>query len=131
MTKRDLQQYRALCAEANAIKAEIGRLQTSVQSPRLTGMPRGGGDPDRVGSLVAKKVDLENRLMDRAEKIYTLRHKIEDAMEQLSPDQRLLLRYRYVDGMTWESVCVQMHYSWKQIHRIHAKILRILEDDTQ
>ena len=84
MTKRDLQQYRALCDEANTIKAEIERLQTSVQSPRLTGMPHGGGDPDRVGSLVAKKVDLENRLMDRVERLYELRNKIEDAMERLS-----------------------------------------------
>ena len=74
---------------------------------------------------------LENRLMDRVERLYELRNKIEDAMERLSSDQRLLLRYRYIEGMTWESVCVKMHYSWKQIHRIHAKILRILEDDTQ
>lgn len=131
MTKRDLQQYRALCDEANTIKAEIERLQTSVQSPKLTGMPHGGGDPDRVGALVAKKIDLENRLMDRAEQLYELRHKIEDAMERLVPDQRLLIRYRYIEGLTWESICVRMHYQWAQIHRIHAKALRTLEDDTQ
>ena len=92
MTKRDLQQYRSLCGEINAIKDEIERLQTFVQSPQLAGLHRGGGHPDRVGGLV---------------------------------------RYRYIEGMPWESICIKMHYQWAQIHRIHAKAVQALQDDTQ
>ena len=131
MTKRDLQQYRSLCGEINAIKDEIERLQTFVQSPQLAGLHRGGGHPDRVGGLVVKKVDLENRLLDKVEQLYMLRQKIESAIERLGADQRLLLRYRYIEGMPWESICIKMHYQWAQIHWIHAKAVQALQDDTQ
>lgn len=41
------------------------------------------------------------------------------------PDEglRVLLRYRYLNGATWEHIAHRMGYSCKQAHRLHEKAL--------
>ena len=41
------------------------------------------------------------------------------------PDERLqnLLILRYVDGLTWEAVAMQMNYEVRQVHRLHGDAL--------
>ena len=45
------------------------------------------------------------------------------------PDARLqeLLRLRYIEGMTWERVAVQIDYSYMQVCRLHGKALSQLK----
>jgi hypothetical protein len=38
-----------------------------------------------------------------------------------------LIRLHYIEGRIWEEVCIEMAYSWMQVHRIHAKALEILK----
>ena len=38
-------------------------------------------------------------------------------------DEQRVLRLRYIRGLKWEEVAVEMGYSWKQIHRIHSSAL--------
>lgn len=42
--------------------------------------------------------------------------------------KRMLLRYRYIDHMKWEEICVLMSYSWKQIHQIHNLALEQIKE---
>lgn len=53
---------------------------------------------------------------------------IESAIDGLGPDDRNLIRLYYIDGLTWEEVCVSIGYSWSQTHRIHARALKRLAD---
>ena len=53
---------------------------------------------------------------------------IEKAIEGLNPTTRMLLRYRYIEGLTWEEVCVRLSYSWRQTHRLHARALDQLRE---
>lgn len=52
---------------------------------------------------------------------------IEQAIQSLSNRERMVIRYYYIDGLTWEKVCVKMHYSWTQIHKIHSAALEKLK----
>jgi len=36
---------------------------------------------------------------------------------------RRLLVLRYLNGKSWESIAVEMNYSWRQIHRLHGRAL--------
>ena len=36
---------------------------------------------------------------------------------------RRLLVLRYLNGKSWESIAVEMHYSWRQVHRLHGRAL--------
>ena len=56
---------------------------------------------------------------------------IETAIERLEPTARMLLRYRYMDGLKWEEVCVRMNYSWRQTHRLHGEALRQLKEEPE
>lgn len=52
---------------------------------------------------------------------------IEQAIAQLSPVERQLIRLRYLDGLEWHRVCSRIHYEWRQTHRIHANALEKLK----
>jgi hypothetical protein len=54
---------------------------------------------------------------------------VEDMIDHLAdPTQRMIARLYYIDGLTWEQVCVAANYSWRQTHRIHAALLDELSD---
>lgn len=36
---------------------------------------------------------------------------------------RCILRARYIECKAWEQICVELSYSWRQIHRLHSNIL--------
>lgn len=134
MEKEELRRYRVLCVEIEDMKRRLQEFDNiALGSPVIDGMPHGSSAPgDRIGSIIAKKTALEDQLMDRIEELMDLRQRIEDAIASLEdPVERLLMHYRYIDGMAWESICVQLNYSWPQIHRLHARCLKKLKDDTQ
>ena len=55
----------------------------------------------------------------------------ERAIEALEPNRRMLLRYRYIDGLKWEEVCVRMNYSWTQTHYHHGEALKQLKANSE
>ena len=46
------------------------------------------------------------------------------AIEEV-PDERerQVLTLRYIKGLKWEEIAVEMHVEWAQVHRIHARAL--------
>ena len=34
-----------------------------------------------------------------------------------------IFRKRYLELKTWEQICVDLDYSWRQTHRLHSKAL--------
>lgn len=83
-------------------------------------------DPDQLTDLIAKIVDIQEEIKQQLQKSYELMAKIEKAIEKLPEREKYLIRARYIEGKTWEQIAVDMGYSWKQVHRIHAKALKLL-----
>lgn len=68
---------------------------------------------------------LSDKIQARTAALIGVRVEIIQATEKLEDaNQRTLLIERYVNGKTWEKICVDMKYSWKQVHRIHGAALR-------
>ena len=127
MTKEELRGYRNLKREADQLEQYIARIKAEIYAPRTTHLdaipgasPNGTGPTER---LALKHVELLERYREKLVELRTAQLRIEKAIEPLSPDERMLMRYRYIDGLTWEEVAVKMGYSWRQVHRIHAKAL--------
>lgn len=103
MTKEELQNYRNLRSELkmlDALKQKIERHST-----------------DELRAKYAQKCEqLANKLL-----------RIEQVIEKLNSTERMILRLRYINGLSWLSVCDRVHYSWQQTHRIHARALRKIE----
>lgn len=67
---------------------------------------------------------LSDKIQARTAALIGVRVEIIQAAEKLEDaNQRTLLIERYVNGKTWEKICVDMKYSWKQVHRIHGAAL--------
>lgn len=95
----------------------------SVGSQKLDGMPRGGSGGDPMPDMLDTKNRLVERYMALGAELMRTQLDIEEAIDWLDSRERRLMRYRYIDGLTWEQVCVAMDYEWRQTHNIHAGAL--------
>lgn len=131
MTKERLRNYLNLKAERAQIQALLDDMEESLCSPatpQLTGMP--GASAFASGSAQERRADatMELRALykDKIAELAAEQLAIEEAIESLDQTARRALRHRYIEGLTWEQICVEMDYSWRQIHRIHAGALETL-----
>ena len=124
--KKRLSAYRAVKAEMRQLVEEYERLKTLATAPgaqKMDGMPRGSGVGDPVGQKVEQLLALQERYATQLERLTAAQVHIEEMIEALEPTERTLLRHRYIEGLSWEGVCVAMSYSWRQTHNIHARAL--------
>jgi RNA polymerase sigma factor (sigma-70 family) len=99
------------------------------KSPNLDGLPRGGSGPGNpTADTAIKHADLWAKYQKTMAELTDALTEIENAIEVLEPRERTLIRLYYVQGLTWEAVCVEMNYSWSQIHRIHGAALKALRN---
>lgn len=71
--------------------------------------------------IVEKIIELERAIKRDIEKMLSLKLEIRTAIDAVqNSDERLLLKYRYLNFMKWEEICVKMQISIRTAHRIHA-----------
>lgn len=125
--KRFLNQYRYINQEIDRKIQEVSNLRRLLEKITTDySWTKGcsGNIHGKTEDIVAKIIDLEaeinadiDRLLEAREQIGRMIENVED------PQLRLVLQYRYIDCLPWERIAVEMNYSWKQIHRLHAKAL--------
>lgn len=124
--KEFLQQYRLAEMEEQRLEHEIERWRSRAEkvTPGYSKAPAGGGDGRSLEHTLEHLGELAQELTDQRDKLIRLRREIGAAIDTV-PDTRLreLLRLRYIEGMTWERVAVQMGYSYMQVCRLHGKAL--------
>ncbi len=126
-----LKQYQTTIMEIERRKQDVNMWRDMLQKVTASyssGLKGGGTIRNRTEELIAKIVDLERHLHEKLARQISLQHEIEQLVENVGDSrERLLLQYRYLDGMTFEEIAVQMHYSWRQIHRLHSRALTNLK----
>ena len=135
VTNRDkikyLKRYINLDREIERKLEEVARLRSKLTrvTEVFTAEPRGGGSIyGKTEEILAKIVDLENEIDADIDRLVAIRDGIKTIIEAVEDDrEKLLLQYRYLDGRTFEEIAVQMHYSWRQIHRLHSRALTNLK----
>lgn len=124
--KEILQQYRLAEMEEQLLEHEIERWRSRAEkvTPGYSKAPAGGGDGRSLEHTLERLGELAGELTHQWDKMVRLRREIGAAIDTV-PDARLreLLRLRYIEGMTWERVAVQMGYSYMQVCRLHGKAL--------
>ena len=112
------------------IEAQLAELRLSKLSPGMSmgdGMPH-GSDMRDLSDYTAKVDELERELIrKRFDRIQSFR-KVQAAIEEIEDEtEKDLLTYRYLKGMKWEEIAVEMGYSWRAVHKIHSRALEHLE----
>lgn len=129
--KRRLNSYRDLQAEHLQLREELRRLEMLMSSPggpSLDGMPKAPGAGNPIERMVIKHLTLLDTYKEQIARMVEEQSRIEDLIETLDPTERRLARFRYIDGLNWDTVCEMMSYSWRQTHRIHGRMLDKLVD---
>ena len=127
---------KAILLKYQAIERRIKRLQAEKQgwmekatavNPVLSDMPKGGGT-DKIQNAVCRIADIEQQINREIDRQIDLRERIETAICAI-PDGRLrdLMRYRYIDGLTWEQIAVTMNFSYQWVCKLHGDALRKIE----
>jgi len=128
LTKQELQEYywvkrniKRLEERLEELKAEATR-RTAV----FTQGAKSQGYKDRMASIVAGIVTVREKILEELIRSYEILTKVEQAVESLPPREKYLIRARYIDCKSWEQIAVEMNYSWRQVHYLHANALKLL-----
>ena len=128
--KRYLRQYRKNRALVNRLKSKIINLDeriTSLRSPTLSDMPR-GGTPITNSDLIAEKDELVerlNRLEDKGKKIKAeLLDKIDDLDD---PRYAEVLESYFIDCKTLEDIADENNYTMRHIVRLYSNAIKSID----
>jgi len=107
--KNWLLEYRNMSRDIENQMERLNRIEMkmdSIGSPTLSDMPKSPSPAgDRIADMVAMKVDLESEISGQVARQKEMRGKIETLLRNLrSPDEKAVIRTRYLDGMGWSDV---------------------------
>lgn len=75
----------------------------------------------------ARLVELEKELDGRIESYVALVRQIEGAIDAVGNAQyRDVLRYRYLNGWSWQRIAERMYYTQDWVWRLHARALKLV-----
>lgn len=133
MTAKDyLNRYKEACRRARQLRSEYEKELELIDSVRSTlggdGMPHGNGVnksvEDKAIRLAEKALDWKTAELDAIQ----VRQEIFETIFKIGGIESEVLCERYVNLHKWEEVCVLVHLSWKQTHRIHARALEAVSN---
>lgn len=128
--KDDLKKYREAKAESDRLRGEIAALYSAAErmTTVLKMVPGGGGGGRKIENAIEGIDELAARLGEKQNEAITLRRSIENSISKVSDGRlRILLEYRYIDGMTWDCIADKMGFEdVRWVYRLHGKALSCL-----
>lgn len=124
-----LQEYRTLQKEITQIEAQIDKLDALAQSPRIaniTGMPRSGRVSDGM-DIAAKIADLRDKYYAKLGRLIDIRDDAEKNLESMGIEERVIIRYRYIDGLSRKDIAQRLFVSESTVKRRIKNAMRRLE----
>ena len=126
---RYLSRYRRLNQRIDRLLEEQSRWREKAMriTPVLSPVPGGGGSGSPIERPMDKVLEIDAEINREIDELQIVRQEIRAALNQLEDENlKLLMEYRYINGLTWEQIAVKMNYSYMQICRLHGKALRTI-----
>ncbi len=123
---RYLSRYRRLNQRIDRLLEEQGRWREKAMriTPVLSPVPGGGGSGSPIERPMDKVLEIDVEINREIDELQIVRQEIRDTLNQLEDENlKLLMEYRYIDGLTWERIAVKMDYCWRQVCRKHGQAL--------
>ena len=123
---RYLSRYRRLNQRIDRLLEEQSRWRERALkiTPTLSQAPGGGGSGSPIERPMDKVLEIEKEVDREIDELQIVRKEIRAALNQLEDENlKLLMEYRYIDGMTWEQIAVKMDISWRWSIKLHGKAL--------
>ena len=122
-----LKQYRVCMVRIRKLEGQIQELDDLMShiTPEMSSdRVQSSHPPDKLGQLVAKKVDLVTQLMGEIDEAIEVMNEIEEVINKVEPvGYQMILQKKYIEGKTWEQVAREVCYSSQWIWILHRRAL--------
>lgn len=133
--KEYLRQYRDADDAINAKLDQIHRLRelaTKTTQTLAKDRVRASGEQDKVAKIVTKIVDMEREVDADIDGLREVKRQVEDTIAGVSdPRERKVLTLRYINGLRWEEIAVQLNYHYRWVLELHGRGLRAVEKNME
>jgi DNA-directed RNA polymerase specialized sigma subunit len=130
--KEYLKQYEYADKRAKRLQAEYERELELIDSVRSTlggdGMPHGSGVSRRTEDAAVRLADKAMRWKMAQVEAIEKRQEVFELIHDVEGTEGEILYERYINLRRWEDICVVIHLSWRQTHRLHGKALNLIEE---
>ena len=133
ITMAELQAYAAKSKELRQLRHAICELDMARCSPRaqnISGMPSAPSPENALELLTERKTQMEQQYAEKMLGLYAAQQIIEAAISLLPPDERMVMRERYIFCRPWvsdrkstTSVCTATGYSAAKVFRLHRSAI--------
>ena len=103
---------------------ELERFEKEYEGLKKLNRIIGDGSTQTENTAIKDINNEKIRLCRRVSKLIKDKQNIEKKIDGLeNGTYALLLRYRYIDGYSWEEITELLDYSWRSVHYMHNKAL--------
>lgn len=133
LTYDDLRICAALSREAEDLKEQTERLRSALEGgvARIgvaQGKKRGARTLDGMTEMIAALLELEEMYADKFSKYARHVKNVEHALDMVaSPDQRRIVRMRYIEGLTWDKISRKLIMDERWCRRLANKAIKSLD----
>lgn len=126
--KEYLLRYRTVKREIEDIDMRMAQLRLKYAAPSAidySDMPKAHNSEHDLSDYIAKMDELTDYLISKYTRLRGIEVDIYMRVDRMENQQeRELLRYRYIDGMTWADIAEKMNTSERNVYFIHGRALR-------
>lgn len=104
------------------VLAELRANLDGLKAIQLSEKLQGGQIPsdNNIVNRMSKIIEMEKQITQ----LYDFQVELSEKIDKMKdPNEKLVLRYRYVLNLTWDQIADKMCYSLMNIHRIHKRAL--------
>ncbi len=129
-TKQFLRDFRRLLKEVELKNESSRRLYALAENVThaLTGMPGGTANPHKAQHCLEEAMAMKEEAQQQMTALLKAYRHIEAVIAAMPKSaHRELLERHYIQGQNWQAVAQRMHYTDRQIYRLHNEALRLFE----
>ena len=126
--KEYLQQYRRIQREIEDIDRRMAQIRLKYAAPsaiNYSDMPKAHNSEHDLSDYIVKMDELTNYMISKYTRLRGVEVDIYLRLDRMeNQDERELLRYRYIDGLTWVQIADRLHTVERNVYFIHGRALR-------
>lgn len=129
ITRADLERIRVIRQRVESLLLRRDRLRESIMRmtpSRLSDMPHGNAFRDPMAEYIVRLEAIEEQYTRTLAELEEWLAMVDEALSRMRPDYQMLLRLRYVDGLSWRRIARKMHFSEDWVKHLHGDALRNL-----
>ena len=127
-SKEYLLRYRAVKREIEDLDQRMAQLRLKYAAPTAidySAMPKAHDSNHDLSDYIAKMDEMTEYMISKYTRLRGIEVDIYIRVDRMQDQtEREILRYRYIDGLSWEEIAAKLNYSKRNVTRIHGRALQ-------